>query len=151
MLAATGALLFVACGQSDGTVAEPAAAPAATSEPLPENLWTEAPAPDAATAAAPATDPPPSDSARATPTTVAAPPAGAADDEPAAPPATDPPVALAVVGGREFDAAVAASSDIETNLLPDLVVDDVRRQTKANLRNVFPADRPVLFWMWAPH
>ena len=57
----------------------------------------------------------------------------------------------AAIGGRAFDEAATPESSVETNLLPDLVVDDVRRGAKANLRNIFPADRPVLLWMWAPH
>lgn len=42
-------------------------------------------------------------------------------------------------------------SQIATNVLPDLIVDDIGRFKKVNLRNVFPAERPVLMWMWAPH
>lgn len=59
--------------------------------------------------------------------------------------------AVAEIGGRAFADTASAASDIATNSLPDLLVDDVRRATKINLRNVFPADRPVLIWMWAPH
>jgi len=54
-------------------------------------------------------------------------------------------------GGRALDAALSPASDVATNQLPDLVVDDVRRGAKANFRNIFPADRPVLLWLWAPH
>jgi hypothetical protein len=51
------------------------------------------------------------------------------------------------LGGVEVDAA----SEIDSNLFPDLVVDDVTREKKVNLRNVVPSDNPVLLWMWAPH
>jgi hypothetical protein len=46
---------------------------------------------------------------------------------------------------------VALASEIATNPFPDLVVDDVGRGTKVNIRNIVPADKPVLLWMWAPH
>jgi hypothetical protein len=51
------------------------------------------------------------------------------------------------LGGTEVDPA----SEIETNLFPDLVVDDIGRGKKVNIRNIVPADKPVLLWMWAPH
>lgn len=66
--------------------------------------------------------------------------------EPAAPPVPD-----AVLGGRAFASELSAASDFAENALPDLQVDDIRRKTKVNLRNVFPAERPVLVWLWAPH
>jgi len=31
------------------------------------------------------------------------------------------------------------------------VVDDVGAGNKVNLRNVAPADKPILLWMYAPH
>jgi hypothetical protein len=46
---------------------------------------------------------------------------------------------------------VAPAAEIATNLFPDLVVDDVGRGKKVNIRNIVPADKPVLLWMWAPH
>lgn len=51
------------------------------------------------------------------------------------------------LGGPELHAA----SQITSNPLPDLVVDDVGRFKQVNLRNLFPAEQPVLLWMWAPH
>ena len=51
------------------------------------------------------------------------------------------------LGGETVDAA----SEIPTNQLPDLVVDNVSTGTKVNLRNVVPSDRPILLWMYAPH
>ena len=51
------------------------------------------------------------------------------------------------LGGVEVDPA----SEIETNLFPDLVVDDIGRGKKVNIRNIVPSDKPVLLWMWAPH
>jgi hypothetical protein len=51
------------------------------------------------------------------------------------------------LGGPEVDPA----SDVENNLFPDLVVDDIGRGKKVNIRNIVPSDKPVLLWMWAPH
>lgn len=51
------------------------------------------------------------------------------------------------LGGEALDPA----SDVETNLFPDLVVDDVVREKKVNLRNLVPSEKPVLLWMYAPH
>lgn len=51
------------------------------------------------------------------------------------------------LGGVEVDPA----AEIETNLFPDLVVDDIGRGKKVNIRNIVPSDKPVLLWMWAPH
>jgi hypothetical protein len=47
--------------------------------------------------------------------------------------------------------AVAPESEIETNILPDVVLDNVTLSNKVNLRNVIPSDKVVLLWMWAPH
>jgi hypothetical protein len=41
--------------------------------------------------------------------------------------------------------------DTETNLFPDLVVDDVSRGKKVNLRNIVQDEKPLLVWMYAPH
>lgn len=57
-------------------------------------------------------------------------------------------------GGSERPAdqlEVDPASDIATNVLPDVVLDDVGAGTKVNLRNVVPSDEPVLIWMWAPN
>ena len=43
------------------------------------------------------------------------------------------------------------AADIAANQLPDVVVDDVAAGNKVNLRNVAPADTPILLWMYAPH
>ena len=48
------------------------------------------------------------------------------------------------------EVAVRPEADIASNLLPDLVVDNLTTATKVNLRNIVPNDRPVLLWMWAP-
>ena len=57
-----------------------------------------------------------------------------------------------VVPGVDLGTAdVDPASDVPTNPFPDLVVDDVRRGKKVNLRNLLPADDPVLLWLWAPH
>jgi thiol-disulfide isomerase/thioredoxin len=46
--------------------------------------------------------------------------------------------------------AIRPESDIPTNLLPDLVVDNLTSDVKVNLRNIVPNDLPILLWMWAP-
>ena len=51
------------------------------------------------------------------------------------------------LGGTQID----PTSDVSTNLFPDLVVDDVTRAKKVNLRNLIPSEKPVLVWMYAPH
>jgi len=43
------------------------------------------------------------------------------------------------------------AADTAGNQLPDVVVDDVGAGNKVNLRNVAPADTPILLWMYAPH
>jgi hypothetical protein len=43
------------------------------------------------------------------------------------------------------------AADIAANQLPDVVVDDVGAGNKVNLRNVVPAETPILLWMYAPH
>jgi hypothetical protein len=47
--------------------------------------------------------------------------------------------------------SVAPESDIETNVLPDVVVDNVTLGNQVNLRNVSPSDKVQLVWMWAPN
>ncbi len=153
-----GALLIGACG-SDQTSSGPRA-PSATLETndttaqLDLGTPAEPPAdgepapPDAAGDATPTNDPPPTDAAGDATPANDPPPTDAAGDATPDPPAEVQP---AVLGGRAFEAAVAPASEVATNLLPDLVIDDVRRESKANFRNIFPADRPVLLWLWAPH
>lgn len=46
---------------------------------------------------------------------------------------------------------IVASAEIETNELPDVVVDDLTNGRKVNFRNLVPQDKPILLWMWAPH
>jgi hypothetical protein len=72
---------------------------------------------------------------------------------------------LAACGGSESSSEPAASTlppppdaveldpaaDSAANQLPDVVVDDVSAGNKVNLRNVAPADTPILLWMYAPH
>ena len=43
------------------------------------------------------------------------------------------------------------AADSAANQIPDVVVDDVINGNKVNLRNVAPADTPILLWMYAPH
>lgn len=61
-----------------------------------------------------------------------------------------------VVGGRtgvrrELGLALQPESNIPNNLLPSVEVHDVGQDRMVNFRNIFPADRPVLLWMWAPY
>ena len=80
---------------------------------------------------------------------------GSSDDSGGAAQAAEPqeaatpgaPAAGIDLGSAELDPA----SEVETNLFPDLVVDDVVRAKKVNLRNLIPSEKPVLLWMWAPH
>jgi len=72
---------------------------------------------------------------------------------------------LAACGGGESSSQPAGSTliappdvveldpaaDTAANQLPDVVVDDVGAGNKVNLRNVVPADKPILLWMYAPH
>jgi hypothetical protein len=72
---------------------------------------------------------------------------------------------LAACGGGESSSDSAASTpaappdvveldpaaDIAGNQLLDVIVDDVGAGNKVNLRNVAPADTPILLWMYAPH
>ncbi len=43
------------------------------------------------------------------------------------------------------------AADTVANQLPNVVVDDVGAGNKVNLRNLAPADTPILLWMYAPH
>lgn len=47
--------------------------------------------------------------------------------------------------------AVQPSSEIESNLLPAVVLDDLTTGRKVNFRNLVPQDKPILLWMYAPH
>jgi len=46
---------------------------------------------------------------------------------------------------------VVPAAEIETNILPSVVVDDLGNDRKVNFRNLVPQEKPVLLWMWAPH
>ena len=74
-------------------------------------------------------------------------------------------LALAACGGEDSAADASAepravvadavsidpATDVATNLLPDLVVDNLEDDNKVNLRNFGAGDKPILLWMWAPH
>lgn len=47
--------------------------------------------------------------------------------------------------------AVVAEAEIESNLLPSVVLDDLSTGRKVNFRNLIPQQLPVLLWMWAPN
>jgi hypothetical protein len=61
--------------------------------------------------------------------------------------AVEVPPAVVVADAVTLDPA----SDVATNLLPDLVVDNLNDDNKVNLRNYGTGDKPILIWMWAPH
>ena len=46
---------------------------------------------------------------------------------------------------------VVPAAEIDTNILPSVVVDDLNNDRKVNFRNLVPQDKPVLLWMYAPH
>lgn len=137
-------LVLASCGSTADTQADPVTiAPTETASS--STLLAEAGSDSVPAAAAADTDP-------ASGGTAAIEPAATADpSQPAATDASVPAPAEAVLGGRALASELAAASDFDANVLPDLQVDDIRAQSKVNLRNVFPADRPVLLWLWAPH
>jgi len=59
--------------------------------------------------------------------------------------------AVAAIEATPDDLVVASESEIETNILPDVVVDNLILANKVNLRNFIPSEKVVLVWMWAPH
>jgi|GEM_PF-7104264 len=46
---------------------------------------------------------------------------------------------------------VVADAEVSTNLLPDVVIDDLNNGRKVNFRNLVPQEKPILLWMYAPH
>ncbi len=72
--------------------------------------------------------------------------ADAATDDIEAAPAPSGSAAVDLVG-----ADVLSASDIESNLLPSVIVDDINTGRKVNFRNLVPQEKPILLWMWAPH
>jgi hypothetical protein len=137
-----GVILIAACGGSADDVAAPpaeaelpAVSVSATSEDSLDSSATDAPAPiDTAAVEVPPTG--------ETPT---------ATEPPATEPASTEAPAAAPLGGRALAAELDPAAAFDGNPLPDLVVDDLGRQTQANLANLLPSDRPVLLWAWAPH
>lgn len=134
-LAAAG-LVLTACGTTEDT------APITSDEPAPTS--TEADISEVTVGAPAETEP----SAATVASDAVTDPAEAAPAISDAPP---PVVPEAMLGGRAFATELSPTSDFPENALPDIQVDDIRRQTKVALRNVFPAERPVLLWLWAPH
>lgn len=161
-------LTLAACGSGsdDAATAPVTDAPIATDAPADDPAQA-----DQETTEAAATEEPDSDEATAaTNTSPTEAPVEAADsnDAPessdAAPPdddtapetvATEVPAPEApaepVVGGRLFAPDVQPDAQFDGNPFPDLVVDDIGKDAKVNLKNVLPSDRPVLLWAWAPH
>lgn len=141
------ALGSAACGASSGADAPRATdAPLPVAAPAPDDLLTDGS--DPARSTAPAVEP--SDTATAEPpsdTTLAEVPASE-------PPATDTPapiLAEPVIGGRLFATDVQPNAQFDANPFPDLVVDDIGKDARVNIKNILPSDRPVLLWAWAPH
>lgn len=140
-LAAAG-LVLTACGTTED------ATPIASDEPAPTSTESDS---SEVTVGAPAETEPPAET-KPSAATVAS--DAVTDPAEAAPALSDPPppvVPEAMLGGRAFATELSPTSDFLENALPDIQVDDIRRQTKVALRNVFPAERPVLLWLWAPH
>lgn len=52
---------------------------------------------------------------------------------------------------RELGLTLRTESDVSTNLMPPVEVHDVGQDRMVNFKNIFPAERPVLLWMWAPY
>ena len=139
-LAAAG-LVLTACGTTED------ATPIASDEPAPASTESGSEVTDGAPAE---TEPP----AKTEPPAATVASDAVTDPAEAAPALSDPPppvVPEAILGGRAFATELSPTSDFPENALPDIQVDDIRRQTKVALRNVFPAERPVLLWLWAPH
>ena len=133
---AAASLVLAACGTTEDT------APITSDEPAPTSTESDI---SEVTVGAPAETEPSA-------ATVAS--DAVTDPAEAAPAVSDPPppvVPEAMLGGRAFATELSPTSDFPENALPDIQVDDIRRQTKVALRNVFPAERPVLLWLWAPH
>ena len=68
--------------------------------------------------------------------------------------ATESDAAPAAVGAGYVDLVgpdVIPAAEIDTNILPSVVVDDLNNGRKVNFRNLVPQDKPVLLWMYAPH
>ena len=136
-------LTMAACGSSDPTTT-PATDPAPPATEAAAGEFTEVSEPDVAATEAPAA------------TEASADTGAPATEAPAAtePPATEAPPAEpepAPVGGRAFATDVQPGAEFDGNPFPDLVVDDVGRDGRANTANILPSDRPVLLWTWAPH
>lgn len=147
-------LTLAACGASDD--AAPDTAPAGTAAPVTEPALTPS-EPDAdatadATTPADTDEPADADAAPTEPVPTEPTDSVGAGPEPEEPVATEAPApAEAALGGRAFASELSPASDFAENILPKIQVDDIRRGTKINLANIFPAERPVLLWMWAPH
>jgi hypothetical protein len=50
-----------------------------------------------------------------------------------------------------FGTDVVDGANIESNLLPDVVVNDLTNGREVNFRNLVPQEKPILLWMYAPH
>lgn len=135
-LALAAGLVLTACGTTEDT------APITSDEPAPTSTESDI---SEVTVGAPAETEPSAATVASDAVTNPAQAAPAVSDPPA------PVVPEAMVGGRAFAAKLSPTSDFPENALPDIQVDDIRRQMKVALRNVFPAERPVLLWLWAPH
>ena len=69
-------------------------------------------------------------------------------------PSDDTPAAPTATGAGFVDLVgpdVVPAAEIDTNLLPSVVVDDLTNDRKVNFRNLVPQDKPVLLWMYAPY
>jgi hypothetical protein len=74
-----------------------------------------------------------------------------ADTEEAAPTVDAAPAAAGDGFVDLFGTDVVDVSNIDTNLLPDIVVNDLTNNREVNFRNLVPQEKPILLWMYAPH
>lgn len=125
-----GSLVVVACSVVSGCGGPAAERDASSASPLNSEV-----AATVAATSAPAT----------APATADAPESVAVADDAAGTPAVEQAVR------RELGLVLRPESDVSTNLLPPVEVHDVGQDRMVNFKNIFPAERPVLLWMWAPY
>ena len=139
---AAGTLVLAACGGSS----DDGAGAAGSGEPLP--AATDGGVTDGDTPPEPVDAEPDVSSSSAADSAES----GSSDQEPTetASPDAEP---MAAAGGPVdlVGPDVEASAEVDTNQLPDVVVDDLNNGRKVNFRNLVPQEKPILLWMWAPH
>ena len=166
---AAGALVLAACGDDDtsstadsvAVQADPPAAAAPANDSAADTATPDAePSADAAPANAAGTDGTDTGETESGGEPAADADEGAGDstgdaaDAPAADDAAAPGLRSTRLDDGRIDLIgpdVDAAADVESNLLPSVVVDDLQTGAKVNFRNVAPQNLPILLWMYAPH